>query len=154
MSVMPVPSEEQPIAHPIPQRPRIPPTLLPQPPSPMLLSTGQGVPAAAHLQPDPSPIAQQPPTPAASPVRSHFDPRWKQEFPSNLLYYTKDKASYDAAERYRTSSFYWQQAYMKTHSELSKAVEAVETRLADLERRFSSAEFAFMVCLSHFSRAI
>lgn len=147
MSTTPCSSEERPVAHPVPQRPNIPPALLSHPPSPMSLSTAQGAPAAAHPQPGPPPCSQQPPTPAASPVRSQLDRRWRQGVPSTVPYCAQDNTSSDATERHRTPSFYWQQSYMNTHLEISRAMETVEIRLGDLERRLDSAESAFMVCL-------
>lgn len=166
-SITPLPRVQErlaPSAHPPPCKTatHLPPTLLPRPPNPSTpphqsASQVMGPDTAAYSQapfhhqlylaPSSSPILQPPPTPTVSPMNSQFDPRWQPEFPSTLLYYTADKTSLDTAERYRASSFYWQQAYMKTYSELSHAYEALETRLHEVERRLGLAEFAFIVCL-------
>ncbi|KAK7972375.1 hypothetical protein PG988_006509 [Apiospora saccharicola] len=73
-----------------------------------------------------------PPTPTQTPKRSLFDPRYQQQLPSTLLYYTKDRDLYDKAEHYRTNSLFWQQAYMKSHEELAQTVLALESRLEAL----------------------
>ena len=124
----PIPSAPS-MVHPVPQRPPssgfFATTLLPRsPPSPRF---------AAPALPNHSPLL--PPTPPTPTRATQFDPRYVPQFPSTLLYYTQDKQAFDRAERYRTSSLYWQHAYMKTYKELTGAIQTLEGRLQTIEEK-------------------
>lgn len=77
------------------------------------------------------------------------------QFPSTLLYYTQDKQAFDRAERYRTSSLYWQHAYMKTYKELTGAIQMLEGRIQIIEEKFFIDELKISVSshdLNHISQ--
>ncbi|KAI0836095.1 hypothetical protein F5Y06DRAFT_298815 [Hypoxylon sp. FL0890] len=142
-SVNPHSSMIHPLHHQCDQYNRLTPTLLPRrPPSPQ--SHKDDLPAPTN---DLEELRSIEPPSAESSVKSQFDPRWENQFPSTVLYYTHDKAAYDAAEKYRVSSFYWQQAYMKTYSDLSRAIKELETKFEDLERRVVFTELSLIVCI-------